>query len=105
MPLGIGNRRPIGLDTAGAWQAERLHGEAEEAAGNAWRSSVPPEGLNPYWKPAREAYAGPVQNRKALELGEEMSRADATDAASRMEGMTGRSEEHTSELQSLRRNS
>src|SRR3546814_9644902 len=77
----------------------------------------------------------PVQNLKALGLGEEMARADATDAASRMEGMTGsqhdhfrlghrsglaenvqktpdygdaanrlaRSEEHTSELQSLMR--
>ncbi|NYI23072.1 hypothetical protein EWH08_11110 [Sphingobium indicum] len=94
MPLGMGNSLPIRLDTPGPWTGQRLHGEAEEAAGNAWRSSVPPEGLNPYWKPAREAYAGPVQNRKALELGEEMARADATDAASRMEGMTGSQLDH-----------
>ena len=51
-------------------------------------SSTPPYGLNPYWKPARDAYAGPIQNRKALELGEEMVRSGATDAANRTGALT-----------------
>ncbi|WP_294390181.1 hypothetical protein [uncultured Sphingomonas sp.] len=46
-------------------------------------------GLNPHWKPARQAYAGPTQNRKALELGEQMAKDDATDAGNRMADMTG----------------
>jgi hypothetical protein len=51
-------------------------------------SAIPDNGLNPYWKPARDAYAGPTQNRKALELGDEMARDSSTDAANRMENMT-----------------
>lgn len=42
-------------------------------------SAIPPEGLNPFWKPARDAYAGPTQNRKALQLGEEMTKDDGED--------------------------
>lgn len=60
---------------------------------------VPPprvqgSGLNPYWKPARDAYAGPIQNRKAMELGADMARANATDAANRMSDMTGSQVDH-----------
>lgn len=55
-------------------------------------SAIPPEGLNPYWKPAREAFAGPTQNRKALELGQQMAKDDAVDAANRMDGMTNGSQ-------------
>lgn len=50
---------------------------------------VPPEGLNPYWKPARDAYAGPTQARQALELGEEMAGANGEDIANRMADLTG----------------
>jgi len=42
-------------------------------------SAIPEEGLNPFWKPARDAYAGPTQNRKALQLGEEMANDDGED--------------------------
>src|SRR5262249_4328208 len=45
-------------------------------------------GLNPAWKPARDAYAGPVQNRQALELGEKMAGADAKDFLPRLSGMS-----------------
>lgn len=51
-------------------------------------------GLNPHWRAAREAWSGPTQNRKALELGQDMVRADATDAANRMEGLTGSQTDH-----------
>src|SRR5262249_55582278 len=50
--------------------------------------SIPPEGLNPFWKPARDAYAGPTANKKALQLGEQMAKDDATDVSNRMAGMT-----------------
>jgi hypothetical protein len=55
-------------------------------------SAIPENGLNPYWKPAREAYAGPTQNRKALELGQDMAKDNAVDAANRMENMTNGSQ-------------
>lgn len=55
-------------------------------------SAIPDNGLNPYWKPAREAYAGPTQNRKALELGQDMAKDNAVDAANRMENMTNGSQ-------------
>lgn len=82
---------PVRLDAPAPWTGERLHGEPDgaEAFSAAGRSFVPTNGLNPYWKPARDAYAGPIQNRKALELGQDMAKADATDAFNRMEGMTG----------------
>lgn len=73
---------------------------SSQPTGQAARLPVPPPhigqsgGLNPYWKPAREAYAGPVQNRKALELGQDMAKADATDAANRMADMTGSQADH-----------
>lgn len=67
----------------GPWTGQRLHPETEGGA-----SAVPAEGLNPYWKPARDAYAGPVQNRKALELGEELIKSDAQDIAARLGNMS-----------------
>jgi len=70
--------------------ARRLTPDAPEVPAPGPRSSsVPPEGLNPYWKPAREAYAGPVQARKALELGEEMAKDGGEDIANRMGDLTG----------------
>jgi hypothetical protein len=70
--------------------ARRLTPDAPEVPAQGPRSSsVPPEGLNPYWKPAREAYAGPVQARKALELGEEMAKDGGEDIANRMGDLTG----------------
>lgn len=49
---------------------------------------TPPPGLNLHWRPAREAFAGPTQNRKAMELGQDMAKDSAVDAANRMENMT-----------------
>lgn len=51
--------------------------------------AIPPEGLNPYWKPARDAYAGPIQAKKALELGEEMAGDGADDIVNRFGDLTG----------------
>lgn len=51
--------------------------------------AVPPEGLNPYWKPARDAYAGPTQARQAMELGEELATAGGDDIANRIADLTG----------------
>ncbi|RVT92843.1 hypothetical protein [Sphingomonas crocodyli] len=51
-------------------------------------TSIPPEGLNPHWKPARDAYGGPVQSRKALELGQELATSDAAEIGNRMAAMT-----------------
>lgn len=53
-----------------------------------------PGGLNPHWKPARDAFGGPTQNRKALELGQDMAKADAEEAASRLNGMTADQVDH-----------
>ena len=50
---------------------------------------IPPEGLNPYWKPARDAYAGPTQARQAMELGEEMATSTGDDIANRLADLTG----------------
>jgi len=69
-------------------------GNHEAAAANGATSSIPPQGLNPYWKPARAAYAGPIQNRKALELGQEMARSGAVDVANRTGGLTGSQLDH-----------
>ncbi len=44
-------------------------------------------GLNPAWKPARDAYAGPIQSKQALELGEDMVGKDAEDIGNRMADM------------------
>jgi len=62
--------------------------EAPTTTGTAGVPAMPRDALNPYWKPARDAYAGPVQSRKALELGEQMADASAEDIASRMDSMT-----------------
>ncbi|TCU61277.1 hypothetical protein EDF58_101591 [Novosphingobium sp. PhB57] len=73
-------------------EGTRLNPEAGPKARKPRRSrpgsAIPDNGLNPYWKPARDAYAGPTQNRKALELGDQMAKDSATDAANRMENMT-----------------
>lgn len=74
---------------------QRLHPEEDVAAAGpkarkARRVSfVPDEGLNPYWKPARDAYAGPIQNRKAMELGEKMAGDEADDIGNRMAELPG----------------
>jgi len=65
-----------------------MGGRPETGAASEPSSAVPPEGLNPYWKPAREAYAGPIQNRKALEMGEDMARSGTTDVANRTGALT-----------------
>jgi len=70
------------------------HSEPNARANRESSSAIPPEGLNPYWRPAREAYAGPIQNRKALELGEEMARSGATDVANRVEALTPSQTDH-----------
>lgn len=62
--------------------------ETPTTTGTPGTPAVPREALNPHWKPARDAYAGPVQSRKALELGEEMAGAPADDIAARLDGMT-----------------
>lgn len=74
---------------------QRLHPEGPEPTSPGKRrrtSSIPPEGLNPYWKPARDAYAGPVRNREALELGSEMAKKDVDEAANRMAAMGSQSQ-------------
>ncbi|MCW2349803.1 hypothetical protein [Sphingobium sp. B12D2B] len=45
-------------------------------------------GLNPAWKPARDAYAGPIQNRQAMELGEEMAKEGGEDIQNRLVDLT-----------------
>jgi hypothetical protein len=52
-------------------------------------SAIPPEGLNPFWKPARDAYAGPVQAKKALELGKETVGDKAEDVTNAFSEVTG----------------
>ena len=96
-PPSIRSGLPVPRDAdVGQWAGQRLEpemGGAADGFGPA-ASAIPPEGLNPYWKPARDAYAGPVQNRKALELGEDMAKADAVDASNRMANMTGNQVDH-----------
>ena len=45
-------------------------------------------GLNPAWKPARDAYAGPIQTRQAVELGEEMAKEGGEEIQNRLAGLT-----------------
>lgn len=45
-------------------------------------------GLNPAWKPARDAYSGPIQNRQALELGEDMAKEGSDEIQNRLAGLT-----------------
>lgn len=52
-------------------------------------SSIPPEGLNPFWKPARDAYAGPIQAKQALELGKEKVGDKADEVSNAFEEITG----------------
>lgn len=66
--------------------------EAPKAKRTRRMSSIPPEGLNPYWKPARDVYARSVKNKEALELGQDMAKANATDAGNRMANMTSDSQ-------------
>ncbi len=75
----------------GIYRGQRLSPEEEaaQAMGRDRSSAIPPEGLNPFWKPAREAYAGPTMDRQALEAGQDMARSNATDVSNRMEDMTG----------------
>lgn len=85
-----GSRTPIEGSTPGTEVGSWTGGHPEVDARHSGEpsSAIPPEGLNPYWKPAREAYAGPIQNRKALELGDEMARSGATDVANRTSALT-----------------
>ncbi len=46
------------------------------------------QGLNPHWRPAREAYGTPIQAKQALETGSEMANSQAVDATNRMQGMS-----------------
>lgn len=98
-PPGIGRREnlPVPYEAPGGAldvpldQGRRLSPEelqAPQGGQEPLGSAIPSNGLNPYWKPARDAYAGPTQNRKALELGDQMAKDSATDAANRMENMT-----------------
>lgn len=105
-PYTGGGERPVPANDGPAWPtvadtpppfARRI--EPEDVVGSdeapdfpAW--GIPPEGLNPFWKPAREAYAGPIQNKKALQLGEDMAKANATDVENRMAEMTGNQIDH-----------
>lgn len=91
-PIG-GATLPPQSTQPGPWTGERLQPEGD-AASEQFRSGIPPEGLNPFWKPARDAYAGAIQNKKALELGEDMAKADAVDAANRLDGMSGSQVDH-----------
>lgn len=95
-PPSVRSSVPVVQSDVGPWTGQRLEPEAEDLSQKATgrMSAIPPEGLNPYWKAAREAYAGPVQNRKALELGQDMAKANATDAANRMDNMAGSQADH-----------
>jgi hypothetical protein len=98
-PPGIGRREnlPVPYEASGGPvgtpldQGQRLYPERPQAASGGPEplgSAIPENGLNPFWKPARDAYAGPTQSRKALELGDEMARDSAADVSNRMEYMT-----------------
>ena len=52
-------------------------------------SAIPPEGLNPFWKPARDAYAGPIQAKQALELGKEAVGDKADEVTNAFSEVTG----------------
>ncbi|UXC90514.1 hypothetical protein EGM87_15995 [Sphingobium sp. RSMS] len=70
--------------------SQRIFPEAPPQAPQGPReSAIPPEGLNPFWKPARDAYAGPIQAKQALELGKEKVGDKADEVTNAFNEVTG----------------
>lgn len=70
--------------------SQRVFPEAPPQAPQGPReSAIPPEGLNPFWKPARDAYAGPIQAKQALELGKEKVGDKADEVTNAFNEVTG----------------
>lgn len=86
-----GNPFPVPFEEpAPSTFGRRLTPDEPVAPGQAPPSyTVPEEGLNPYWKPARDAYAGPIAAKEALELGETMAKEGGEDISNALSDVTG----------------
>ena len=80
-PYPVPYEGPLGERLFSEMPPQALQGPRETA--------IPPEGLNPFWKPARDAYAGPIQAKMALEDGHQMVGDKADEVTNAFSEVTG----------------